>query len=135
MSNHLPHQHIIKVANFYSSTTYCNNSQISEGNAIEFPQNGPNNSTITRVSNSIFKIKDTSLYEIIFQINIRQAGQLIIVMNGFQLAHTLIDQDYSGQNIGIFIISANSGDELSINNPLGAPTISIKSGQIIIKQL
>jgi hypothetical protein len=47
-----------------------------------------NNSTITRVSNSIFKIKDTSLYEIIFQINIRQ-GQLIIVMND-QLAHTLL---------------------------------------------
>jgi hypothetical protein len=36
--------------------------------------------------------------------------------------------------IGIFIISANSGDELSINNPLGALQFLL-NGQIIIKQL
>jgi hypothetical protein len=87
-----------------------------------------------RVSNSIFKIKESALYEIIFQINMCQAGQLIIVINGFQLAHTIIDQECCGQNTGIFIISANSGDELSINNPIGSHTITIKSGQIIIKQ-
>jgi hypothetical protein len=44
--------------------------------------------------------------------------------------HILLLSGYSGQNIGIFIISANSGDRLSINNPLGAHEFHSKSDKL-----
>ncbi len=113
-----------------------NSSTIAIGAPINFNQDGPtNNSDITRISASTFNLASIGLYEIIFQISINEAAQLVININGTELDYTVVGRAIgTNQIIGISIISTNIPNSIiSINNPTGsagALTITPNAGGI-----
>ena len=99
-----------------------NAATIAIGAPINFNQDGPsNNSDITRISATTFNLASIGLYEIIFQVSINEAAQLVIVINGTELDYTVIGRATgANQLIGISIISTIIPNSiLSINNPIG----------------
>ncbi len=97
-----------------------NSSTIAIGAAINFNQNGPNNNTIiTRLTASTFNLELVGLYEIIFQVSINEAAQLVIVVNGTELDYTVVGRATgTNQIIGdCLILTTTSNSILSINNP------------------
>ena len=97
-----------------------NAATIAIGAPINFNQDGPsNNSDITRISSTTFNLASIGLYEIMFQVSINEAAQLVIVINGIELDYTVVGRATgTNQLIGISIISTTIPNSiLSINNP------------------
>lgn len=116
---------IMNISNFYSLMPPDNSSTIAIGAAINFNQDGPNNNIIiTRVSPSTFNLGLVGIYEIIFQVSINEAAQLVIVVNGIELNYTVVGRATgTNQIIGNCLIKTTTPNSvLSINNPSGNAT-------------
>jgi hypothetical protein len=103
-----------------------NSSTIAIGEAINFNQNDPNNNTIiTRLTASTFNLELVGLYEIIFQVSINEAAQLVIVVNGVELDYTVVGRATgTNQIIGdCLILTTTPNSILSINNPSENSTV------------
>ena len=100
-----------------------NTSTIAIGAAINFNQNGPNNNIIiTKISSSTFNLSLVGLYEIIFQVSINEAAQLVIVVNGIELDYTVVGRATgTTQVIGnCLVLTTTPNSILSINNCSGS---------------
>ena len=118
-------QGIIYISSFYSIMPPDNNATIAGGTAINFNNNGPSNNTdITRLTSSTFNLASIGLYEILFQVSINEAAQLVIVINGVELNYTVVGRATgTNQVIGNSLITTTIPNSiLSINNPVGSPT-------------
>jgi len=116
---------IMNITNFYSLMPPDNSATIAIGAAINFNQDGPNNnSNITRISSSTFNLELVGIYEIIFQVSINEAAQLVIVINGTELDYTVVGRATgTNQIIGdCLILTTTPNSILSINNPIGSST-------------
>jgi len=59
-----------------------NPATVAVGADVQFPQNGPNGgSTIVRVNNSIFNLSAIGTYQVLFQVSVTEAGQLILTLD------------------------------------------------------
>ena len=108
----------MNISNFY--TLMIHHPIIDIGQSIEFNQNGPsNNNNITRLSSSKFNLELIGIYGIIFQVNIIDAGQLVIVINDIELDYTVVGKAIgTNQIIGdCLILITEPNSILSINNP------------------
>jgi hypothetical protein len=113
----------MNISNFYSLMQYDNSSKIAIGDAINFDKDGPaNNSNIKRLSPSTFNLELVGIYEIIFQVNIKEAAQLVIVINGNELDYTVIGKAIGTNQIlgDCLILTTIPNSVLSINNPIGS---------------
>jgi hypothetical protein len=63
-------------ADFYALMPNDNSATIAPGSNIEFPNDGPNSSSIYRISLSTFNLTNIGTYLIQFQISIAEPGQL-----------------------------------------------------------
>jgi hypothetical protein len=102
-----------------------NAATIAIGAPINFNNDGPsNNSNISRISATTFNLSSIGLYEIMFQVSINEAAQLVIVINGTELDYTVVGRATGTNQItGISIISTTIPNSvLSINNPIGNTT-------------
>ena len=138
---------IMNISNFYSLMPPDNSATIAIGAAINFNQDGPNNNTtITRISPSTFNLELVGIYEIIFQVSINEAAQLVIVLNGTELDYTVVGRATgTNQIIGdCLILTTTPNSVLSINNstasaaaititPFGGGTKAISANLIIKK--
>lgn len=116
---------IINVSHFYSLMPPNNAATIAIGAPINFNNDGPsNNSDISRISATTFNLSSIGLYEIMFQVSINEAAQLVIVINGTELDYTVVGRATGTNQItGISIISTTIPNSvLSINNPIGNTT-------------
>lgn len=113
---------------------------------MSFPQDGPNSgSGITRVCDKEFNLELIGIYEVLFEVSITEAGQLILTLNVADLAYTVVGRATgASQRIGMAIISTTvidsiltvinpSGTALSIT-PLAGGTRSV-SAHLIITQI
>ena len=95
------------------------------GLSVEFPQDGPSTSTdILRVgtSTSAFVLSTAGVYRVTFQVPITEAGQLVVRLNGSELAYTVTGRATGTTTIGLTtLVDAAAGDVLDIGNPLAAP--------------
>lgn len=124
-------------ADFFALMPSDNSSTVVAGSAVEFPQNGPNiGSDIVRASSTTFTLVSIGIYQVLFQVSVLEAGQLIIKLDEIELLSTV-----SGRNTGdsqivgmAYIQTTTANSILSIVNPTGestALTITPSAGGIL----
>lgn len=138
---------ILNYSDFYALMPSDNTSTIAAGTSVSFPQDGPTNNIITRINTTQFNLKNIGIYEIIFQVSISEAGQLIIVLNSVELPYTVVGRATgTSQIVGMCLIDVSLiNSVLSIDNPIGnasALTITPLAGgfkpvsaHLLIKQI
>ena len=84
---------LLSSANFYARATEESPTIITAGDSIHFPQNGPSMGTsIRRMNNSCFALADIGFYQIYYQVNIKEPGQLVLTLNDKPLDYTIVGQ-------------------------------------------
>ena len=81
---------VLGYADFYALMPPDNTTPITPGTDVSFPQDGPNSGTgIVRSGNSSFILPEIGTYQVLFQASVTGAGQLILTLNGADLAYTV----------------------------------------------
>jgi hypothetical protein len=118
-------QGISAFADFFALMPGDNASTVGVGASVEFPNDGPTDSsgTISRISNSTFNLSNIGIYEVTFQVSVSEAGQLIVELNGAELGHTVVGRATgTSQIVGMALVATTTTNSvLSINNPSGNP--------------
>lgn len=95
---------------------------VAPGTDVSFPQDGPNSgSDISRTGPSSFSLGLIGTYQILFQVGVSEAGQLILTLNGADLEYTVVGRATgTSQIIGMAIVTTTSVDSiLTVRNPAG----------------
>jgi hypothetical protein len=101
-----------------------NAATVAPGTDVSFPQDGPANGTIVRTGPSSFELSEIGTYHILFQVNVDEAGQLILTLNGVDLAYTVVGRATgTSQIVGMAIVETTVIDSiLTVRNPAGNST-------------
>ena len=100
-----------------------NAATVAPGTDVDFPQDGPAAGTgaIARTGPSSFNLAEIGVYRIAFGVPVTEAGQLILTLNGADLAYTV-----TGRATGTVQITGESLVEttvvnsvLTVRNPAG----------------
>jgi hypothetical protein len=138
---------LTEFADFFALMPGDNTATVAVGASVEFPQDGPAFGTITRLTASTFQLPSIGTYEVTFQVSVNEPGQLVVSLNGTQVAYTVVGRATgTTQIVGTAIVTTTSPNEiLSIDNPVGnsaALTITPLAGgaspvsaHVIIKRL
>ncbi len=89
---------------------------------VSFPQDGPNSgSDIARTDPDSFNLEPIGTYQILFQVSVDQAGQLILTLNGADLEYTVAGRATgTSQIVGMAVVTTTSVDSvLTVRNPAG----------------
>ena len=111
-------------ADFFALMPPDNAATVAPGADVIFPQNGPtSSSSITRVSASSFNLANVGTYQVEFQVSVNEAGQLLLTLNGADLAYTVVGRATgTDQIVGIALITTTGVNSvLTVRNPAGNP--------------
>lgn len=89
---------------------------------VSFPQDGPNSgTTIVRTGANSFNLTEIGTYQVLFQVSVTEAAQLILTLNGADLEYTVAGHATgTSQIIGIAIVETTSVNSiLTVRNPAG----------------
>ena len=114
---------ITTFSEFYALMPGDNTATIATGAPIEFPQNGPTNGIITRINNSQFNIPIVGIYLVRWQVSIAEAGQLILQLNGTDIARSVVGQATGTNQIEgeTMVTTTLPNTVLTVVNPSGNP--------------
>ena len=93
---------------------------VAPGTDVSFPQDGPNSgSGIARIGDDSFNLGDIGTYQIFFQVSIDEAGQLVLTLNGDELAYTVVGRATgTSQIIEMAIVTTTTiNSVLTVRNP------------------
>ena len=109
---------------FYSLSPMDNASTVAPGTPVSFPQDGPSTSvTVARLSATTFVIDTAGVYRVTTQVSVAEAGQLVVALNGTELAYTVAGRATGTSQIVLdTLVTVAAGDVLSINNSMGSQT-------------
>lgn len=113
---------VINFADFYALMPPDNATTVAPGTDVSFPQDGPNSgSEITRTGPSSFNLAQIGTYQVLFQVSVTEAGQLILTLNGEDLEYTVVGRATgASQIIGMAIVATTSiNSVLTVRNPAG----------------
>ena len=81
---------VLGYADFYALMPPDNSATVAPGTDVSFPQNGPiANTNIGHLGPSSFNLGPIGSYQILFQVSVAEAGQLLLTLNGQDLAYTV----------------------------------------------
>ena len=109
-------------ADFYALMPPDNSTTVAAGTDVSFPQDGPNSgSGIARSGPSTFVLGEIGVYQVLFQVSVTEPGQLILTLNGEDLAYTVAGRATgTSQIIGMAIVETTAVDSvLTVRNPEG----------------
>jgi len=111
-------------ADFYALMPPDNAATVAVGTDVQFPQNGPTSGTITRASPSSFTLPAIGTYEVNFQVSVTEAGQLILTLDGVNLAYTVVGRATgTSQIVGTALVTTTVINQiLTVRNPPGNST-------------
>src|SRR5579863_7063182 len=110
-------------ADFFAMMPPDNPATIAAGSDITFPQNGPTSaSAITRISASTFNLAAVGTYQVMFQVSVSEAGQLVLTLNGTAQANTVVGRATgTSQIVGISLLTTSVPNSiLTVRNPTGS---------------
>lgn len=120
---------VLSYADFYAMMPPDNSATVAPGTDVSFPQNGPiANTNIGRLGPSSFNLGPIGTYQILFQVSVTEAGQLILTLNGQDLAYTVAGRATgTSQIIGVAVVTTTAVNSvLTVRNPAGnAATLTI----------
>jgi hypothetical protein len=113
---------VTNFADFYALMPPDNAATVAPGTDVGFPQDGPNfGGAIARTSASSFNLSEIGIYNITFQVSVIESGQLIVTLNGADVAYTVVGrQSGTTQIVGTCLIQTTViNSVISIRNPAG----------------
>ncbi|MBO5305198.1 MAG: collagen-like protein [Clostridia bacterium] len=116
---------VLSYADFYALMPPDNAETVAPGTDVSFPQNGPiANTNIGRVSASSFLLSEIGTYQILFQVSVTEAGQLVLTLNGQELPYTVVGRATgTSQLVGMAIVeTVTANSTLTVRNPAGNAT-------------
>jgi hypothetical protein len=102
-----------------------NATTVGVGADVIFPQNGPSSSSsITRINGSVFNLAAIGTYQVAFQVSVNEPGQLILRLNGADLAYTVVGRATGTSQIaGMSLVQTTLVNSLlTVSNPAGNST-------------
>lgn len=82
---------ILNFADFYALIPPDNSATVAPGTDVSFPQDGSNSgSDITIIGPSSFNLAQIGSYQVLFNVGVTEAGQLIITLNGEDINYTVV---------------------------------------------
>lgn len=114
---------ITTFAEFYALMPGDNTATIAAGSPVEFPQNGLSNGIITRIDPSQFNIPAVGIYLVHWHVSIVEAGQLMLQLNGTDIASSVVGRAIgTDQIVGHTMIATTEPNSiLKVVNPSGNP--------------
>ena len=113
---------ILNYADFFALMPPDNAATVAPGTDVSFPQDGPNSgSGIARSGPSSFTLAEIGTYQVLFQVSVTEPGQLILTLNGEDLAYTVAGRATgTSQIVGMAIVETTvTGSVLTVRNPDG----------------
>ena len=113
---------MLNYADFYALMPGDNSATVAPGTDVSFPQDGPNSgSGIARSGPASFTLADIGVYQVLFQVSVTEAGQLILTLNGADLAYTVAGRATgASQIVGMAIVETTVINSiLTVRNPEG----------------
>ena len=113
---------ILNFADFYALMPPDNSATVAPGTDVSFPQDGPNSGAdISRTGPSSFNLAQIGSYQVLFNVGVTEAGQLILTLNGADLDYTVVGRATGTSDIvGMSIITTTSVNSiLTVRNPAG----------------
>jgi len=102
-----------------------NAATVAPGTDVLFSQDGPTSATaITRLTASTFNLAAIGTYQIMFQVSVTEPGQLILTLNGADLAYTVVGRATGTSELaGMSLVTTNViNSMLTVRNPAGNST-------------
>jgi hypothetical protein len=111
-----------RFADFYALMPPDNAATVAPGTAVQFPQNGPTTGEISRAGAGTFLLPNVGTYCVTFSVPVTQAGQLVLDLNGAELANSVYGRATGTTAIAgaTLIQTATINSVLSIDNPSSA---------------
>ncbi len=125
---------VLSFADFYALMPPDNAATVAPGTDVSFPQDGPNSGAdIVRLGADSCELGPIGTYQILFQVSVTEAGQLILTLNGADLAYTVVGRATgTSQIVGIALVETTTENSvLTVRNPEGtaaALTITPSAG-------
>jgi len=116
---------ILAFSNFFALMPGDNAATVAPGTDVLFPQDGPTSATaITRLTASTFNLAAIGTYQIMFQVSVTEPGQLILTLNGADLAYTVVGRATGTSELaGMSLVTTNVINSiLTVRNPAGNST-------------
>ena len=113
---------VLNYADFFALMPPDNAATVAPGTDVSFPQDGPNSgSGIARSGPSSFNLAEIGTYQVLFQVSVTEAGQLILTLNGEDLAYTVAGRATgTSQIVGMAIVDTTViNSVLTVRNPEG----------------
>lgn len=126
---------VLGFADFFALMPGDNADTVGGGTPVDFPQDGPSSGTsITRLSDSTFNLAEIGVYQVLFQVSVDEAGQLVLALGATELAYTKVGRATgTSQIVGMALVETFAENQiLSVRNPTGntpALTITPSAGQ------
>jgi hypothetical protein len=117
---------VLDFADFFALMPPDNAATVAPGSDVSFPQDGPGSGSgvISRLGPTTFNLGAIGAYQVTYQVSVTEAGQLILTLNGADLAYTVTGRATGTSEITATAIvqttAANS--VLSVRNPAGNST-------------
>ena len=102
-----------------------NAATVAPGTDVSFPQDGPTSgAAITRTTSSAFNLAAIGTYQVLFQASVNEPGQLILTLNGADLAYTVAGRATGTSEIaGMSLVTTSViNSVLTVRNPAGNST-------------
>ena len=113
---------VLNYADFFALMPPDNSATVAPGTDVSFPQDGPNSgSGIARSGPDSFNLAEIGTYQVLFQVSVTEAGQLILTLNGEDLAYTVAGRATgTSQIVGMAIVETTViNSVLTVRNPEG----------------
>jgi hypothetical protein len=115
----------IAFSDFFALMPPDNAATVAPGTDVSFPQDGPTSgAAIARTGPSAFNLSAIGTYQVMFQVSITEAGQLILTLNGADLAYTVVGRATGTDQIaGMSLVTTTVVNSiLTVRNPTGNST-------------
>ena len=120
---------VLNYADFYALMPPDNAATVAPGTDISFPHVGTNSgSDISRTSPNSFNLAQIVTYQILFEVSINESGQLILTLNGNDLAYTVVGRATgASQIVGMALVTTTVINSiLTVLNPAVSSKKSLK---------
>lgn len=117
---------ILDFADFFALMPPDNAATVAVGGDVDFPQDGPSSGSglIARLGADSFNLAEIGVYQVLFQVSVTEAGQLILTLNGADLAYTVVGRATgTSEIVGMAIVETTVINTiLTVRNPAGNST-------------
>lgn len=115
----------VQAALFYALMPGDNAATVGLGADVQFPQNGPTtDDAVSRLNASSFTLASPGVYRVSVQVSVSEAGQLILTLDGAELAYTAAGRATGTSQITIVTLVETTSDDqvLTVRNPASNST-------------